>query len=76
MQSEPVKKLKAFADTHEETQGQFTISDEKVRRPHGPEGTPDAKQRYRFQEHNVFMRVDVSPPLRATRFLCSLPKAS
>ncbi len=33
LQSEPVKKLQAFADEHSETQGQFTIGDEKVFTP-------------------------------------------
>ena len=30
LQSEPVKKLQAFAEDHKETQGKFTIGDEKV----------------------------------------------
>ena len=30
LQSEPVKKLEAFADQHKETQGNFTMGDEKV----------------------------------------------
>lgn len=29
-QSEPIKKLQAFADQNQETQGKFTIGDEKV----------------------------------------------
>ncbi len=61
LQSEPVQKLKAFADAHKETQGQFTIGDEKVgQRPTrlavSAELTPP-------QEHNVFMRVEVSLPV-------------
>lgn len=30
MQSEPIKKLQAFAEQNKQTQGQFTIGDEKV----------------------------------------------
>jgi hydroxyacylglutathione hydrolase len=30
LQSEPVKKLQAFAEKNKETQGKFTIGDEKV----------------------------------------------
>ena len=30
LQSEPVKKLQAFAENNKETQGKFTIGDEKV----------------------------------------------
>lgn len=30
LQSEPVKKLEAFANANKETQGKFTIGDEKV----------------------------------------------
>ena len=33
LQSEPVKKLQAFAESNKETQGKFTIGDEKVSRP-------------------------------------------
>jgi hypothetical protein len=29
-QSEPIKKLQAFAEANEQTQGKFTIGDEKV----------------------------------------------
>jgi len=32
LQSEPVKKLEAFANENKQTQGKFTIGDEKVRR--------------------------------------------
>lgn len=31
LQSEPVKKLEAFANENKQTQGKFTIGDEKVR---------------------------------------------
>ena len=30
MQSEPIKKLEAFANANKQTQGKFTIGDEKV----------------------------------------------
>lgn len=30
LQSEPVKKLQSFAENNKETQGKFTIGDEKV----------------------------------------------
>jgi hydroxyacylglutathione hydrolase len=33
LQSEPVKKLQAFAENNKETQGKFTIGDEKVNDP-------------------------------------------
>lgn len=32
LQSEPIKKLHAFAENNKETQGKFTIGDEKVRK--------------------------------------------
>lgn len=32
MQSEPIKKLQSFADQNKQTQGKFTIGDEKVRK--------------------------------------------
>lgn len=34
LKSEPVKALETFAQQNKETQGKFTIGDEKVRRPH------------------------------------------
>lgn len=30
MQTEPIKKLESFADSNKQTQGKFTIGDEKV----------------------------------------------
>lgn len=33
MQTEPIKKLESFANSNKQTQGKFTIGDEKVRRP-------------------------------------------
>ena len=39
LQSEAVKKLQAFADKNKETQGKFTIGDEKVT-PQSPQRTP------------------------------------
>ena len=56
LQTEPVKKLQSFAENNEQTQGKFTIGDEKVslrlRMSCGPEADDE-------QEYNVFMRVDV-----------------
>ncbi|KAI4717197.1 hypothetical protein E4T48_06612 [Aureobasidium sp. EXF-10727] len=46
MQSEPIKKLEAFANANKQTQGKFTIGDEKV-----------GLQISRCL-HNVFMRLD------------------
>lgn len=58
LQSEPVKKLQAFADNNQVTTGKFTIGDEKVSDLClvFEENSPDSSQL-----HNVFMRVDVSP---------------
>lgn len=33
LQTEPVKKLESFAENNKQTQGKFTIKDEKVRDP-------------------------------------------
>jgi len=30
LQTEPIKKLESYADAHKQTQGKFTIGDEKV----------------------------------------------
>ena len=57
LQTEPVKKLQSFAEKNEQTQGKFTIGDEKVglkiRAYYGPKANQD-------KEYNVFMRVNVS----------------
>lgn len=37
LQSEAVKKLQAFANENKETQGKFTIGDEKVTPRHSPD---------------------------------------
>jgi len=34
LQSDPIKKLDAFAENNKETQGKFTIGDEKACTPH------------------------------------------
>lgn len=52
-QTEPIKKLQAFADANQQTQGKFTIGDEKVCRFH-------LYFNANSQLHNVFMRVTVS----------------
>ncbi|KAI4251481.1 MAG: hypothetical protein LQ352_004825 [Teloschistes flavicans] len=36
LQTEPVKKLQAFAENNQQTQGKFTIGDEKVNPPFAP----------------------------------------
>ena len=58
LQTEPVKKLQSFAENNEQTQGKFTIGDEKVgfRKlvvSYGP--TAD-----RRKEYNAFMRLNAS----------------
>ena len=66
MQSEPIKKLDSFANSNKQTQGKFTIGDEKAR-------TILSLYIYGImvlmivQQHNVFMRLDVSPPLECPR---------
>lgn len=57
LQSEPVKKLQAFAENNNETQGKFTIGDEKVWKHHR---LGELLLTRISQKHNVFMRVDVS----------------
>lgn len=60
LQSDPVKKLQAFADTNQVTTGKFTIGDEKVRIESSRHFTPYRKRTANSgQEHNVFMRVNV-----------------
>lgn len=78
LQTDPVKKLQSFAENNEQTQGKFTIADEKVRYP-----LLELFSRYLTgmgltfdQEYNAFMRVDVSssflppPPSFSLVFLC------
>lgn len=58
MPYEAVEKLEKYANTHEQTQGQFTIADEKVCVLHGE--SPAFENLLAdtcLQEHNVFMRV-------------------
>ena len=58
LQSEPVKALSAFAEQNKETQGKFTIGDEKVRS--SPSRTEEVTgirtMANHLQKHNVFMR--------------------
>lgn len=60
LQSDPVKQLRDFAETNQETQGKFTIADEKVcmvedeHVSHMTALTPPRKKNE--QNHNVFMR--------------------
>jgi len=65
-QSDAITKLEAFADANRDTQGVFTIGDEKVRfhscgllRRVGLRLTDGL---FAWQKHNVFMRLDVSSP--------------
>lgn len=63
LQSEPVKKLQAFAENNKETQGKFTIGDEKV---NDSEDYWNSHLLIDLQQHNVFMRMDVSPHVNDT----------
>ncbi|KAI5240211.1 Metallo-hydrolase/oxidoreductase [Aureobasidium subglaciale] len=57
LQSEPVKKLEAFANANKQTQGKFTIGDEKVH---------SEADSCTTQLHNVFMRLDDPVVQKAT----------
>ena len=57
LQTDPVKKLQSFAENNKQTQGKFTVGDEKVGWKICASYRPKADQ---GQEYNVFMRVDVS----------------
>ncbi|KAL9060413.1 MAG: hypothetical protein Q9206_001033 [Seirophora lacunosa] len=68
LQTDPVKKLQSFAENNEQTQGKFTIADEKVRYP-----LLELFSRYLTgmgltfdQEYNAFMRVDDPTIQKAT----------
>ncbi|PQE23714.1 hydroxyacylglutathione hydrolase protein [Rutstroemia sp. NJR-2017a WRK4] len=65
-QSEPVKKLEAFAEANKETQGKFTIGDEKVRHVTTWVWLIDVVLMKLFQKHNVFMMVDDPEIQKAT----------
>ncbi len=58
-QSEPIKKLQSFAENNKQTQGKFTIGDEKVGHLSVGSGRLGLQ---RAQLHNVFMRVQVWSP--------------
>ena len=62
LQTEAVKKLQSYAENNEQTQGKFTIGDEKVGSDMVASYVAKADPR---QEYNVFMRVDVSDCLWA-----------
>jgi hydroxyacylglutathione hydrolase len=55
-QDEAVKKLLAFAEANKETQGKFTMGDEKV----GGNSSSRGDTNRDLQKHNVFMRLNVS----------------
>ena len=57
LQTEPVKKLQSFAENNEQTQGKFTIGNEKVGMRTRARYETKADQ---GKEYNVFMRVNVS----------------
>ena len=57
LRTEPVKKLESFAENNKQTQGKFTIGDEKVGLNLRACYVPKANQ---GKEYNVFMKVDVS----------------
>ena len=55
LQTEPVKQLQSFAENNKETQGKFTIGDEKA-------SVSQCWYQSRLillQKYNVFMKVDV-----------------
>ena len=62
LQTEPVKKLQSFAENNEQTQGKFTIGDEKVDLRFGISYKSKANN---GQEYNVFMRLDVRSSVQA-----------
>lgn len=57
LQTEAVKKLQSYAENNEQTQGKFTIGDEKVGSDMLASYISKADLR---QEYNVFMKVNVS----------------
>lgn len=57
LQTEPVKKLQSFAENNEQTQGRFTIGDEKV----GFKLRASYRSKADHEkEYNVFMKLEVS----------------
>ena len=64
LQTEPVKKLQSFAENNEQTQGKFTIGNEKVGLEFCSFKEPKADQ---AKEYNVFMRVNVRSSLGACK---------
>ena len=57
LRTEPVNKLQSFAENNEQTQGKFTIGDEKVGFKDRASYGSKADQ---VKEYNVFMRLNVS----------------
>ena len=57
LQTEAVKKLQSYAENNEQTQGKFTIGDEKVGSDMLAFYIPKADLK---KEYNVFMKVNVS----------------
>ena len=57
LQTEAVKKLQSYAENNEQTQGKFTIGDEKVS---SDMLTSYVSKAHPKQEYNVFMKVNVS----------------
>ena len=57
LQTEAVKKLQSYAENNEQTQGKFTIGDEKVGSDMLASYVSKADPK---QEYNVFMKVNVS----------------
>ena len=64
-----MKELQSFAENNEQTQGKFTIGDEKVSFKIGASYGLKADQ---GKEYNVFMKLDVSSCLWAWRqYICA-----
>ena len=57
LQTEPIMKLMSFAENNKETQGKFTIGDEKVSQLEICGG--QFRMLTAFQKHNVFMMLEV-----------------
>ena len=53
LNNDAIKRLDEYSQANKETQGKFTIGDEKV----GPSLENSRTQANPFQQHNVFMRV-------------------
>lgn len=60
LQNEAIKKLQAFAEANRETQGKFTIGDEKVCDKRQFRSVRVLLTSFLLQQHNPFMRTSVS----------------